>query len=149
MAKQEAASNVYSLPSILQAIKYLHAAAGFPTKDTWVKAIKNGNYVSWPGLTLNAVNKHFPESIKTQQGRMKKQRQNVRPMKQKQIVEETSEDEVLTRAVAKHNILAKVLKACNTVYSDQTGCLPVQSNRGNRFVMVFYNVNSNYIDAEP
>ncbi len=53
-AKQEAASNVYSLPSILQAIKYLHAAAGFPTKDTWVKAIKNGNYVSWPGLTVDA-----------------------------------------------------------------------------------------------
>ncbi len=61
---QEAASNVYSLPSILQAIKYLHAAEGFPTKDTWVKAIKYGNYVSWPGLTIDAVNKHFPDPSK-------------------------------------------------------------------------------------
>jgi hypothetical protein len=91
-AKQEAASNVYSLPSIPQAIKYLHAAAGFPMKDTWVKAIKNGNYVSWPGLTVDMVNKHFPESIETEQGHMKKQRQNVRSTKQKQIVKETSED---------------------------------------------------------
>jgi hypothetical protein len=79
---------------------------------------------------------------------MKKQRQNVKSTKQKQIVEETSEDKVLTRAVAKHNILVKVLNAHDTVYSDQTGCLPVQSNRGNCFLMVFYNVDSNYINAE-
>ncbi len=147
--KQEAASNLYSLPSILQAIKYLHAAAGFPTKDKWVKAIKNGDFVSWPGLTVDAVNKHFSESIETQQGHMKKQRQNVRSTKQKQIVKETSEDKVLTKAVAKHNILVKVLIAHNTVYSDQTGCLPVQSNRGNCFLMVFYDVDSNYINVEP
>jgi hypothetical protein len=88
-AKQEAASNIYSLASIPQAIKYLHAAACFPMKNTWVKAIKNGNYVSWPGLTVDAVNIHFPESIKAQQGHIKKQRQNVRSSKQKQIVEET------------------------------------------------------------
>ncbi len=118
-------------------------------KDTWVKAIKNGNYVSWPGLAIDAINKHFPESIETQQGHMKTQRQNVRSTKQKQIVKETSEDKVLTRAVAKHNILVKVLNAHNTVYSDQTGCLPVQSNRGNHFLMIFYNVDSNHIDAEP
>jgi hypothetical protein len=30
----EEASNVYSLPSIPQSIKYLHAAAGFPVKKT-------------------------------------------------------------------------------------------------------------------
>ena len=65
--KQEVASNVYNLPSMSQAIKYLHAAAGFSTKDTWIKAIMNGNYVSWPGLTVDAVNNHFPES-----GHMKK-----------------------------------------------------------------------------
>ena len=32
--KQEEASNVYSLPSIPQSIKYLHAAAGFPVNET-------------------------------------------------------------------------------------------------------------------
>jgi hypothetical protein len=62
---------------IPQAIKYLHAAAGFPTKDTWVKAIKSGNYVSWSGLTVDVVNIYFPEAIKTQKGHIKKQRQNI------------------------------------------------------------------------
>jgi hypothetical protein len=62
-------------------IIYLHAAAGFPTKPTWLKAIANGNYKSWPGVTTANVKKHFPESIETQKGHMKQQRQNVQSTK--------------------------------------------------------------------
>ena len=36
--------NVYELPSIEQTIRYLHAAAGFPAKTTWLAAIQHGNY---------------------------------------------------------------------------------------------------------
>ena len=73
----ETAANVYNLPSTPQAIRYLHAAAGFPAKESWVKAINNGNYVTWPGLSAEMVSKHFPESVETQKGHLKKQRQNV------------------------------------------------------------------------
>jgi hypothetical protein len=59
----------------------LHAAAGFPTILTWLKAIACGNYKSWPGVTTANVKKHFPESIEVQKGHMKKQRQNVRSTK--------------------------------------------------------------------
>ena len=31
-------NNVYELPSITQAVRYLHAAAGYPVKSTWLKA---------------------------------------------------------------------------------------------------------------
>jgi hypothetical protein len=58
-------ANVYDIPSINQTIKYLHAAAGYPVKDTWVKAINAGNYTTWPGLTATAACKHFPESKET------------------------------------------------------------------------------------
>ena len=37
---KEAVENVYPLPSMKQAIRYFHAAAGFLTKDSWIKAIK-------------------------------------------------------------------------------------------------------------
>jgi hypothetical protein len=70
----EVAANVYTLPLIKQAIRYLHAAAGFPTKDSWVKAITNGNYVTWPGLTVDIIKRHYPESVETQKGHLKKQR---------------------------------------------------------------------------
>ena len=59
---REETHNVYSLPSMTQSIKYLHAAAGFPVKETWLTAIEAGNYVTWPGLTTAAVRKHFPDS---------------------------------------------------------------------------------------
>ncbi len=49
------AVNVYSLPLISRVIIYLHAAAGFPTKPTWLKAIANSNYKSWPGVTTANV----------------------------------------------------------------------------------------------
>jgi hypothetical protein len=80
---------------------------------------------------------------------MKKQCQNVRSTKQKVIVEEMDKDVKLTHTSAKHNILVKVLNAHNTVYSNQTGRLPVQSNKGNQLLMVYYDVDANYIDAEP
>jgi hypothetical protein len=51
----EEENNVYSLPSILQTITYLHAAAGFPVKETWMDAIKAGNFITWPSLTTMAV----------------------------------------------------------------------------------------------
>ena len=57
---QEDIANVYELPSTEKIIQYLHACAGFLTKPTWLKAIKGGNYASWPHLTGEAVRKHFP-----------------------------------------------------------------------------------------
>ena len=42
--KEEKVQQVYELPSTKQVIRYYHAAAGFPTKSTWIKAIKAGFY---------------------------------------------------------------------------------------------------------
>ena len=47
--KREEASNVYNLPSMAQTITYHHASAGYPVKDTWIKAINVENYTTWPG----------------------------------------------------------------------------------------------------
>jgi len=145
----ESVANVYSLPSMPQTIRYLHAAAGFPVKDTWIDAVNNGHYSTWPGLTAKAVKKHFPESVETQKGHMKKQRQNVRSTKQKVVVDEVSERTELTRAVTKQNLLIKIFNASGTIFSDQTGRLPVQSSRGNTSLMILYDIDANYIDAEP
>ena len=74
---QEAIASVYELPSVEKTIRYLHAAAGFPTKPTWLKAIKAGSFNTWPGLSAKAVRKHFPESDETQKGHMKQTQQGL------------------------------------------------------------------------
>ena len=52
------ANNVYDLPSVEAPVRYMHAAAGFPVRSTWLKAIKCGNFNSWPGLTYNNAAKY-------------------------------------------------------------------------------------------
>ena len=76
-------NNMYELPSIEQAVRYLHGAAGSLTKETWLKAIRNGNYLTWPLITVKNVNKNFPESEETQKGHMRNQRQGFRSTKNK------------------------------------------------------------------
>ena len=79
----ETINNVYELPSLARVVQYLHAAAGFPTKSTWLKSIRNGNYLTLPLLVIHNVNRHFPESEETQKGHMRNQRQGVRSTKSK------------------------------------------------------------------
>jgi hypothetical protein len=55
-----------------QVIRYLHAAAGFPTKDTWIKAITNGNYVTWPGLTVEHGQETLPRFSGNTEGSFEK-----------------------------------------------------------------------------
>ena len=44
-----AINNVYDLKTTPVLVRYYHVAAGFPTQPTWIKAIKNNQYASWPG----------------------------------------------------------------------------------------------------
>jgi hypothetical protein len=55
----------------------------------------------------------------------------------------------LDRTLKKQNIMVKVIHACTTMYTNQTGRFPVQSSRGNRLIMVPYETDGNYIDAKP
>ena len=68
---------VYKLRSTKQVIRYYHATAGFPTKSTWLKAIKADFYAMWPMLTATVVMKHYPESHETQKGHMHQDKQEV------------------------------------------------------------------------
>ena len=73
----ESIKNVYELPSIEPAIRYLHGAARFPTKATWRKSIQKGNYLTFPLINVNNVNKFFPDLEETQKVHMRNQRQGV------------------------------------------------------------------------
>ena len=53
--KKERANKVYDLPLISQTVQYLHAAVGFPTEETWIKAINAGNFNTWLTITPSIV----------------------------------------------------------------------------------------------
>jgi hypothetical protein len=81
---EEAIHNVYELKTSPEPVRYLHMAAGFPTKPQWITAIKNKQYASWPGLSVDAVRRHFPESDETHKGHGRKTPSGLRSTKSKE-----------------------------------------------------------------
>ena len=64
--------NYNYLPSVGALVRYIHAAAVFLVKSTWLAAIKTVNYASWPGLTYTNMYNYCPVSINILQCHIKK-----------------------------------------------------------------------------
>ena len=73
--------NIYDLKVQPEIIRYYHVAAGFPTKPTWIKAIINGHYSTWTGLTTKNASKYFPEADETWQGHGRKTKSGLQSTK--------------------------------------------------------------------
>jgi hypothetical protein len=58
-------------------VKYLHAACFAPVQSTWIRAIKNNHFSTWPGLNVELIKKHLPTSVATVQGHVKRERQGL------------------------------------------------------------------------
>ena len=147
----EALSNVYELPSTEQTIRYLHACAGYPTKSIWLTVIRAGNYLSWPMLTATAAYKYFPESEETQMGHMRNIKQGIRSTKEKiKLISTNEQGKKVSAPMKKHNdIFVKVENLRETICTDQTGAFPVRSRKGNRYILIMCDIDSNAIISEP
>jgi hypothetical protein len=148
-------NNVYELPSVEQTVRYLHTAAGHPTKDTWMKAVARENYNSWPLINVQNVRKYFPESEETQLGHMRGARQGVRSTRPSGTLGDDSEPPHILAIEKKGDIYMRVYKLgqeeqlSNTMFSDQTGEFPFISSWNNRFIMLVHHVDSNFTWVEP
>ena len=69
----ETAHVIFDLPSARQSFLWYHAAAGFPPKETFLKAVRHGNYGTWPKLTTQLIHKYFPDLDETIKGHIKGQ----------------------------------------------------------------------------
>ena len=75
--------SAYDLPSVGALIRYFHETAGFLVCDTWVKAIKVGNFTLCPGTTYHNAANACPITYKTFKGHMVQVRQGIRSTKPK------------------------------------------------------------------
>ena len=139
-------NNVYEITKTKDLVKFLHAAAGFPVTDTWVKAIRNNQFATWPGLTSEVVYKHLPKSDATIKGHLKQQRQNVRSTKIQHDYNDVTPREINTKT---NKIFATIIDYRSEIFTDATGPFPVVSSRGNKYVFVLYEYYSNYIMITP
>jgi hypothetical protein len=108
---------------------------------------KNGNFTSWPGLTEHAVEKYLSKSTSTTKGHLNQQRQNNRTRKIKDT------EEIVTEPNMDHGIKTQFVYAATIdagqIYTDQTGRFQVVSSKGNKYIMILYDYDSNAILAQP
>jgi hypothetical protein len=70
IGRENSAHNVYEQESIQATITYLHACCFSPMTDTWLKAIQNGNFATWPYVTVENVRKYLAKSDASSKGHM-------------------------------------------------------------------------------
>ena len=128
---------------------YLHASCFSPVPSTFITAIKNGNFLSWPGLTTSLISK-MPPSVNTAKGHLNQERSGL------QSTKSPATDDDFNPKQEIHNVrtncyMAKIQKftPSDKAYSNLMGRFPVQSSRGNNYVMVIYSYDANAILAEP
>jgi hypothetical protein len=137
-------------------LRYLHACCFSPTKSTWIRAIRNGHFTTWPGVTVANVSKLLPDSVATALGHLDQKRKNFRTTKENNVIISTESEPFDTIPLEKgersHHIYAaleEIPAQTGAIASDQTGRFPVTSSQGMKYLIVIYDYDSNAIFAEP
>jgi hypothetical protein len=115
----------------------LHKAIFSPTKSALLEAVKNGHLITWPGLTEQAINKHFKITPATAMEHTNQRRQNIQSTSKSSITSDM-EDEAVTPAGlgSKTHFLYAVVVDQRKLYTYLTGKFPVRSSKGNWYVMI-------------
>ena len=141
----------YDLPSVEAPIRYFHAADRFPVRTTWIKAIKVGNYCTWPGLNLDNSTAYCPFADETIKRHIVQSRQGIRSTEPKiprrpipnKSPEESPPPSTRSRELHIHTVHVSKL------YTDDTGRFPIKERSGNQYLMVSYHRDSNEILVAP
>jgi hypothetical protein len=111
-------------------------AAGFPPKETFIRAVCNGNYATWPKLTIKLIHKYMPDLDETAKGHLKGQRQGIRSTKQKAFEKMIEVEEVRIKIEGDssyfrplpptklNNTFLRVEDLNKEIHTNQTGAFP-------------------------
>jgi hypothetical protein len=108
-------------------------------------------FTTWPGLTSELVTKHLPKSLAQAKGYLRQDRKGQRSTQPthngvSRPPEDTDPEESPTHTNWVH---MKPIEVTGKIRSDQTGCFPIASSRGNKHIMIVCDYNSNAILDEP
>jgi len=158
------ANNIYECENKEQLTKYYHAALGSWPRRVLAGDAKAASLQGCPGLTAEAINKFIKNETATEMGHMRQQPSGTRSTTKKSnrgrkpldVLElEAAADDALTipkqesgNAKTKFIFMTTQL-ADGWIASDQTGAFPRVSNRGNKYICVFYIFDANFIKGNP
>jgi len=157
-------NSIYECENKGQLIKYYHRSLGSHPKTTLMAAAKAGYLKGLPGLTAEAIGKFIKIEEATEAGHMRQMprgtRSTSRPTnrgrpstKGEILAEERAEaiEDAITIPQQEPNnaktmlVYFTVKLAEGWMASDQTGAFPRVSNRGNKYIAIFYVYDPNFI----
>ena len=127
-------------------------------KFSLLAASKKGHLDGFAGLTPDNINKLYQRTLASAKGHLNQERKNLQTTKSNTPLSPQQEfllyndfhpnDEKLTQPT--YNTLAMLIdfQATNTGYSDLTGRFPITSSRGNKYILIVYNYDTNSIHAK-
>ena len=137
----------------IEIIQYLYGRCFRPTLRTFMKAIKNGNFITFPGLNNQKLLKHLSTSIVTYLRHLDQEHKNLQLTKKVKSKLDIEEDKYFypeIETVNTHDLCTTIIHF-NTKrkgFRYLTGALPHKSSRGNLYIMVMYDYYSNAILSE-
>ena len=138
---------------------YYHRILCSPPKSTLLKAIRNKQLDSFPGLTYELISKHLPPSTATDKGHLIRTRQGVRSTRTNRVhindarlqVDDMNPPQhacgVTEDTMSCFAVLADAIGG--TIYSNLMGRFPVQSFSGMQYIFVAYIYRINAIILRP
>jgi hypothetical protein len=157
-------------------VAFYHASCNFPVLSTWIKAVDAGFFTTFPDLTAELIRKFPPHSEATVKGHLDQARANQRSTKPKkdktgwvkiekpgklpssppmdsdcdlEISEDFHPSVTSPPAERTHQIYASSQPVTRQIFSDPTGRFLTPSSKGNSYLLVVYDYDSNMIFAEP
>ena len=141
--KQYKCNKIHPTFTVAQRVAYYHACLGSPPLSTFCHAIDAGHLVTFPVLTSKQVRRYPPQSMATHQGHLDQTQSNQRSTKRRWQTRD------LYVSLVTDMESPTTLHRAGTVYSDITGTFITTSSQGNKYILVVFDGDSNYIFAEP
>ena len=126
-------------------IAFYHGACFSPTKTTLLTAIKNGNFLTWPGFTYGAVSKYLIPTIATAFGQLHQERQNLQSTKPSVDADYFPAATPKNEPTNQHFVQMSTFQRTHKAYRDLTGRFPYTSTRENQYFLIVYDYDSNAI----
>ena len=118
--------------------------------QTFIQAIKNNNFITWPGLTTKLI-RNLAMPTATSKGHLDQERKNLQstqPILPPISVSALPHPDTGLKTMNSMVSLLPVNRS-QKAFSDLTGRFPHKSTRGHEYVFVLYHYDSNAIFAKP
>ncbi len=156
------ANSLYECNKIYQLININHATLNYLVVSTQIKAINKGYLKGFAGLTSRCVCQHIKVNDEMGKGHMDQSWQGKQLTKAStpagnlpafppnfgpiDTIEPLPQEPYNARTQI---IFMTIFEIPGMLFSNQLGWFPIMSNRGNKYVVIFYIYNANFVKSVP